>query len=169
MNGAGSKAKGGAFEREVCKRLSLWLSEGKHDDLLWRSAMSGGRATVQFKKGRANRTQAGDISAIAPQGEKLTRLFLIECKFYRSLDLLGLFREDRAGGIASFWSKCKSDAEKATRLPLLIAKQNRFPELVVVDERGASRLDLASPVAFFPPSGALVYWLHTFLRDARRP
>lgn len=28
-----SKAKGASFERDVCKKLSLWVSDGKREDL----------------------------------------------------------------------------------------------------------------------------------------
>ena len=45
------KQKGGEYERTVCKKLSLWVSNGTRDDIFWRSAMSGGRATLQRKKG----------------------------------------------------------------------------------------------------------------------
>ena len=58
------KQKGSGFERTICHELSMWISHGKHDDLFWRSSMSGGRATVMFKKGGQNRTQNGDITAI---------------------------------------------------------------------------------------------------------
>ncbi len=77
MRPGGGHSKGASFERQVCRDLSLWLTEGKHDDCFWRSAMSGGRATVRFKKGRTSRSQAGDISPISGIGEKLTDLFLL--------------------------------------------------------------------------------------------
>ena len=49
MRKGGGKEKGSSFERLVCKRMSMWLSKGERDDLFWRSAMSGGRATVQLR------------------------------------------------------------------------------------------------------------------------
>ena len=72
MNG---KLKGGAFEREICVKLSKWVSYGERDDLFWRSAMSGGRQTVGFKKGINRKNQAGDITAIDPIGQKLIDSF----------------------------------------------------------------------------------------------
>ena len=65
--GARSKAKGSAFERHVCSTLSLWISKGKHDDWLWRSAMSGGRGTRRVAKHGAQNV-SGDICAVAPGG-----------------------------------------------------------------------------------------------------
>src|SRR5215216_6431446 len=38
--------KGPQWEREVCRALSLWVTNGERVDVFWRSAMSGGRATV---------------------------------------------------------------------------------------------------------------------------
>jgi len=46
MRKGGGKAKGASFERDICRRLSLWVSAGKQEDVFWRSAMSGGRSTV---------------------------------------------------------------------------------------------------------------------------
>ena len=74
------KQKGSEFERYICKTLSGWASYGKRDDLYWRSAMSGGRATVQFKKNIKNTSQVADISCIDSAGEFLTDLCCIECK-----------------------------------------------------------------------------------------
>ena len=80
MRKGGGKEKGSAYERAICKRLSLYVSKGKRDDLFWRSAMSGGRATLQAKKGKKAQAQAGDITSIAAEGNKLTSTFMIECK-----------------------------------------------------------------------------------------
>lgn len=76
----GKSQKGGAFERQTCRDLSEWLSEGKRDDLLWRSSMSGGRATVRGRKGKTTAGHYGDVAATCPQGEPLTRAFAIELK-----------------------------------------------------------------------------------------
>ncbi len=71
--------KGGSFEREVCKLLSLWLSEGEDDDLLWRSSNSGGRATIRGRKGKQT-THVGDITETKPAGRAITRLVTTEIK-----------------------------------------------------------------------------------------
>lgn len=73
-------AKGGAYEREVCKLLSLWWSRGKADDLFWRSSNSGGRATVRAKKGKRTAGHAGDITATSPAGRKLIERITFEVK-----------------------------------------------------------------------------------------
>jgi len=74
-------AKGSSFEREICKELSLWWSKGVRDDIFWRTAGSGARATVR-RKGRdcdtANST--GDMCSLHSSGEPFIRHFLIEMK-----------------------------------------------------------------------------------------
>jgi len=77
--GAG-KAKGGAFERLICRKLSLWWTNGKRDDVFARTASSGGRATQRSKKGKSTFGQYGDIQAADPIGQPLIDLCAIECK-----------------------------------------------------------------------------------------
>lgn len=73
-------AKGGDYERTICKRLSLWLTHGEDDDQLWRSSQSGGRATARAKKGKGTKGHAGDTVATGPEGVKLLRLVTLEIK-----------------------------------------------------------------------------------------
>ena len=37
MRSGGGKQKGSAFEREICKKLSLWFTENERDDIFFRS------------------------------------------------------------------------------------------------------------------------------------
>lgn len=73
-------AKGGAYEREICKKLSLWWTGGQRDDVFWRSASSGGRATVRAKRGASTYGQYGDIQAVDPIGVPLMRAVTLELK-----------------------------------------------------------------------------------------
>src|SRR5882672_7628966 len=125
MRRGGGKLKGAAFEREVCRRLSLWLTGGKREDTLWRSAMSGGRATIGHAKGMKLTAQAGDVSAVSPEGHLLTDRFNIELKAYRNLDFEGLLT--MKGKFIDFWSRTCHEAKIHKKLPLFIAKQNRYP------------------------------------------
>lgn len=140
--GRSNKAKGSGFEREVCKRLSLWVSHGKRDDLYWRSAMSGGRASVLFKRrGKKSISQAGDISCIHPDGAALTDLYLISCKFLQCLDIHLMLEEGVRGRLAHAWKECRQEAENHEKKPLLIAKENRGPTLVILEGEGDDLLD----------------------------
>jgi len=125
-----SKAKGSQYERDVCRKFSLWISDGKNPNLLWRSAMSGGRSTVMNKKGGVNKEQAGDISAVGAEGHRLIDIAYLECKNYTDLGLNSFFI-GRSSKLLSFWRDTEKAARKNAKYPLLIAKQSYFPELIV--------------------------------------
>ena len=135
--GRASKAKGSGFERLVCRKLSLWVSQGKNEDLFWRSSLSGGRATVAQRKGR-NVRQAGDICAVSPEGHVLTDVYFVECKNYRNLGIGHFLVADR-GPLVKFWKIACKEAKKYNRKPMLIAKQSGLPVLVVVNIGHLSR------------------------------
>jgi len=126
MRKGGGKQKGALFERLVCKQLSLYYSDGRRDDLFWRSAMSGGRATLN--KGKA-KNQAGDITGIG--GHTFLHDVFLELKHYKSLDLAG-FCLFGTGKLQKFWDTALKQARDAgKRHTLLIAKENRLPAIVI--------------------------------------
>jgi hypothetical protein len=130
MKKGSGKAKGSQFEREVCVALSKWVSYGVAEDLFWRSAMSGGRATVGSQRGKQLRRQAGDISAVSAEGCKLTDIFYIECRFYKSLDIEAFLLKS-CGKLWAFWDETTIKAQVHSKQPMLIAKQNRLPTIVL--------------------------------------
>ena len=73
-------SKGSEFERQIAKQLSLWWSNGKRDDIFWRTSQSGGRSTQRMKSKTATANSAGDIGYIDACGKILTDNILIECK-----------------------------------------------------------------------------------------
>lgn len=153
------KQKGSGFERVVCKQLSLWVSHGAHKDLFWRSAMSGGRATIA--KGAVR--QAGDITAVAPEGHSLTDRFYIEGKFYADLALPRFFLEG-TGILAKFWATTCNQAQKYGREPMLIAKQNQYPVMVLMDAGALPKLVAATiPHVLFQHKGILLCLLDDLL------
>ena len=126
MKSGGGKAKGGEFERQVCKRLSEWVSDGKSDDLFWRSAMSGGRATVRKKKNQETASGQGDITAVTPAGNILTDRYVIECKHLKSIGLdLYVYGQ---GPLTGIWDKLRKECNG--KRPMLIFKENRRPILI---------------------------------------
>jgi len=137
---AGSgKSKGGAFERRVCKSLSLWVSGGEREDLFWRSAMSGGRATQKLKKGKKLLAQTGDISAIDPMGDALIKSYYIECKSYKDLRIPAFIYQS-GGLLKSFWEETIEQADQYEKLPMLIAKQNQYPIMVLLPQESIDDL-----------------------------
>jgi hypothetical protein len=137
-----SKSKGSQFERDVCRKLSLWVTNGKRKDCFWRAAMSGGRATVARKRGESVR-QSGDITAVALEGRVLDD-FYIECKFYKDLALESFFLHGK-GKLAEFWRVAVREAASHSKTPWLIAKQNNRPALLVTAEGLNSHFDPLSP------------------------
>ena len=95
--------------------------------------MSGGRATLGAKKGQKHRSQAGDIVAIDPLGSQLTERFCIECKFYKDLDLTGMWFG--RGFLYKVWTKERVKAQSFGKEPMVIAKQNFQETLVLLSAR----------------------------------
>ena len=135
--------KGGSFEREVAKRLSLWYTDGEADDLFWRTHASGGRATQRFKKGKNLDGHVGDICAIDSRGEALTNHWSIEIKtgyantnksmskdgeIVRTKTLWSLLdkldSKQEVTTFEKFWEQCEKQAESLNKLPVLIFRRN---------------------------------------------
>lgn len=140
MRPGGGKSKGSSFEREICVSLSKWVSSNVHEDLYWRSSMSGGRATVGHKKGKLHSAQVGDISCIHPMGHRLTDGFAIECKFYSSLTFEGLFTGK--GKLIKFWDEIKKQSKTHNKRPIMFARQNRMQTMVCLDIDGRRLLEV---------------------------
>lgn len=84
--------KGAQFERDLCRKFSLWWTRGKRDDVFWRTHGSGGRAKVRSKMGKRTHEQHADMCAIDPIGAPLIDLLTIEMKKgYPKTNALDLF------------------------------------------------------------------------------
>jgi hypothetical protein len=95
MKGKGEKmaSKGANYERDICKRLSLWWTSGKRDDIFWRTAGSGARATARMKNGLKTKNSAGDVGFIHPIGEDFVNFFHVTLK--KGYTSLGRLRADK--------------------------------------------------------------------------
>jgi hypothetical protein len=136
MRSGGGKNKGSSFEREICVALSLWLTAGKREDCFWRSAMSGGRATV--RKGAVR--QAGDICAVAPEGHVLTDKLYMECKHLKNITLDSLIKGK--GDLINIWKTTEIEAAKYGKIPTLVFRQNRWPTVMCTTDEGINFLQL---------------------------
>lgn len=130
MRRGGSKQKGAQNERNICRLLSLWVTHGKQEDVFWRSAMSGGRATVAKRRGKKLASQAGDISSVDEAGHILTDDFYIETKHVKLL-ALDRFIVKRTGPLVNYWHTASQEAVSYRKSPLLIVKQNMLPTLLI--------------------------------------
>lgn len=72
--------KGGGFERLIADQLSAWWTGEEDWRVLWRTSNSGGMATVRGKKGKKANLHCGDLCAIDPIAEPLTRVITFELK-----------------------------------------------------------------------------------------
>lgn len=72
--------KGADFEREISRVLSLWWTDGKRDDIFYRTQASGARFTSRNKAKKETAFQAGDITFSDPIGKPLIDCWCIEDK-----------------------------------------------------------------------------------------
>lgn len=138
-SGRRSKAKGANHEREICRKLSLWLSRGERADLFTRNVLSGGLHT------RTASGQPGDVAAAHPVSYDFLQVFHVECKHWSNIQVEALLWSDR-GKLRSVLSKLDSDARKARRIYILIARQNFRPDLVFMPHGVA--YDICDPNQF---------------------
>ena len=75
-----SKSKGNRFEISTAKGLSLWISNGKRDDLIFHSSSSGARATTRSKSNQDTANSCGDLCYLDAIAEPYMRDYLWEIK-----------------------------------------------------------------------------------------
>lgn len=112
--------KGGDFERDVAKALTLWLTGVEKPYKYWRMPGSGGLATIHEECSNLS----GDIRALSPDAEFLTDRFSIECKTgYPSTSFWQHFKNIKTFKIKEFWKQCVHDAYHAGKEPMLIYRK----------------------------------------------
>ena len=129
-----SSKKGSGFERQIAKELSIWWSEGKREDIFYRSNASGARFTQRKKAGKDTANQAGDLSFTDSEGELLIKNFNFELKTgYGTKTKSGITKWDVLDFIDSrqeepvlmkMWKQCYRDAVSTHRKPILIFRRN---------------------------------------------
>lgn len=127
--GAGS-SKGSNFERELCKRFSLWVSKGTRDDLYWRTAGSGARATTRGKQNLTTENSCGDMMCLAPEGKWFTDCFSFEFKRgYNTWNISEFLLKEKCE-LVKVWEKLSSEASTQNKIPILVFKQDRKDSLI---------------------------------------
>ena len=120
-------SKGGAWEREVAKMLSKWLTGKEKPYVWWRTPSSGAMATISNE----NKELSGDLIDMRPEGAFLTDKFSIECKNgYASANFHKHFKDNKNDEIRAFWEQACRDADIADKLPMLIFKKNNNPPII---------------------------------------
>lgn len=132
--------KGSQFERDICKQLSLWWTKGENDDVFWRSASSGGRATQRKKQGKKTFGQDGDVQATNPIGQRLIDVTVIEIKkgYNKStlVDLLDKGSKNAKQQYEKWFEKIEQESKDAGAFAwMLIHKRDRREALVFIPIR----------------------------------
>ncbi len=114
--GRRSNVKGGAFERDTGRRLSLWLTHGERKDLFSRNVLSGGRFTIQAGQGDF-KGNPGDLVFQDPISYDFMKGRMIECKHYGSLGWDAFLYGSSKCFLALTLAKLMDDAAKAEKKP----------------------------------------------------
>ena len=150
-------AKGGQFERDIAKKLSLWWTGEEDDNVFWRTQNSGGRATIRRKKGKETTGDVSDLKATNPIGQPLMDFFAMELKTgYKDAILQDLFfhAENKPAKKRSCWWNWIRQAIRARKNSgtfswcLIVKRPSRKPLIMVPleDLFAASIFDVAVPI-----------------------
>jgi len=168
-------SKGSAFERHVCKELSLWWTKGKgdRDNIFWRTSASGGRATIRSKRGKTTPGQYGDICAVDLIGKPLLDVFTFELKRgYNRFTIQDMLDKPR-GAVKQEYEKWIEQAENNCDISnslswLIIFRRDRRETMVLAPEKIediAEIWGLAANSAYFQVNSWQYLWcfpLETF-------
>ena len=134
-------AKGSQFERDICRQLSLWWTNGESDSVFWRTSNSGGRATVRSRKGLKTKNHYGDIMAVDPIGEPFLKFFTVELKRgYNRHSIADLLDQDKPLYFQWIKKACKEVTEAGSKNWLLIVKRDRRETIVMMPLHAAEHI-----------------------------
>jgi len=136
LRSGGGHAKGSAWEREVGKRLSLWLTNNQRPDIFSRNVLSGGSFTITAQQGKMSSRMPGDLMAAHPLAFNFLSKYSIECKHLASLGLEQFIYDSRGSSILyQINSLADGQAQAIGCRYLLIAKQNHKAPLLMCGAR----------------------------------
>jgi hypothetical protein len=134
MKRGGGSNKGSSFERDICKQFSRWITNGERDDVFWRTAGSGARATVRQRRGQSTANSDGDMCCLDAGSEYawFTEGILLEIRRGYNHWRLEEFLEPKIkkGGLVAYWrEEVEKKARQRGKLPMLLWKPDRRPAL----------------------------------------
>lgn len=118
--------KGAKGERDVVGLLTQWWGQIEPDAQFKRTPKSGGWGNADV---RGDMKVAGDICTTSPRWP-----FTVEVK-RREKWSFGAFTEGRLSPVWKWWRQCITAAAEEDRIPLLWARKNRQPWIVLAPER----------------------------------
>jgi hypothetical protein len=123
--------KGGDFEREIAKCLTVWLTGKDKPYAYWRMPGSGSLSTIHEQ----NKNLSGDIMALISEAEFLTNSFSIECKTgYPQTSFWQHFGRVKNFNIEIFWRQAFEDATKGAKHPMLIYRKKGRKPIIGISE-----------------------------------
>lgn len=137
--------KGFPYERKMAKVLSLWWTDGLNQDIFWRTAGSGGRATNRKKlTGEALKYSYGDIGFLDPIGKPFIDFFLLELKkgYTKDIDPLSIVDSKKKKHLLfEWWDKAEIERQESERKKsLIIFERDRHKSCVMIDFHFMSKL-----------------------------
>ena len=138
----GGSKKGFPYEREIARKLSLWLTDSVRDDVLWRTEGSGGRATNRMKSGKRLPFSYGDLTVKDPTNQRAIDFIsnvLIEIKRGYSKagknDVLDLIDKKKGTPLLiQWWAKASEEASQAGRKYVwILFKRDRKENCILID------------------------------------
>lgn len=154
-----SKAIGNNYEREVARKLSLWITNNENDDVVWRDLGSGARATARAKKGK-DTIRHGDFVPTDLNYKWLFDLFCIDSKSYKEWNPLFINEKNmKSNSILNQWIKVCKEAQG--KIPMMIChiRDRKTPEFVVVPQ------DLLFPLVYEKPDMMLYIFPNKEIRN----
>lgn len=144
MKAGKGKSKGSAFEREVSRSLTMWLTGQDKEYYFYRSPSSGAVATMNEMNGDIS----GDIIAVKPEARLLTSKYSIECKDgYSNADVMKVFKNNKNDTICDFWKQCIDDARTSNKKGMLIFRKKGNPIIVGIEETDIVSIKIREKVA----------------------
>ena len=161
MRSGGSKEKGSAWEREVGKRLSLWLTYDERPDIFSRNVLSGGAFTIATDKGKLSSRMPGDLMAAHPLAFAFLSHYLVECKHLKNIGMESLIFDTSAkSAMMTIIKLCESQAAHSKLAYLVIAKQNMREPLILCSGNTGDHLLASIPRTKRWTGPPIHHWLH---------
>lgn len=146
MTPGASKRKGNAWEREVGRLLSLWLTDGDREDLFARTVLSGGQFTSSKKKGKET-VNGGDLMANHPLAFPFCEKFSVEMKHWKNVRLSEfLLKNSDKSEIKKAIEQARKGAE--SKFFMLVIKGNFFPPFVILPKESPLQICVPHHVIF---------------------
>jgi hypothetical protein len=133
------KQKGNSFERLIATKLSLWLTDNKANDTIWRTDTSGGRSTINLKKNNITdvvKNNIGDLKQVLEKNifknlDEFFNIFFVELKIGYS-DVF-LFYLPLNKTFLEIVDKCIEQSKINNKFISLIVKPDRKKEMFITN------------------------------------